>query len=211
MLNKRNFTALLASALLGFSPASQAADAALPTEQASAIVKPMRFMDEEQTQRAIELTANYLRELATLDAQRSAALAASGEPSDAAPEIHQQTADAWKTHRRFAIALRDAYVAQLNSLMAPGRVDRVKDGLTGDWYHLELQRFDRLAPDLSYPERAHIVGLLEEMRENAMLEIQPKLQLQWAHKYRGIINNYIAAQGHDFHALAKAYKETYEN
>ncbi|MDQ8201039.1 DUF3826 domain-containing protein [Pelagicoccus enzymogenes] len=209
MLDKRNIAILLLSALLGFSPASQAADTPTPVEKASAIIKPMRFMDTEQSERAIELTANYLKDIATISQQRSKELSAIGDAPDAAPEIHEQTADAWKKHRRLAIALRDAYVAQLNTLMVPGRVDRVKDGLTSDWYHLELQRFDRLAPDLTYPERAHIVGLLVEMRENAMLEVEPKLQLQWAHKYRGIINNYIAAQGYDFHALAKTYRENY--
>ena len=61
------------------------------------------------------------------------------------------------------------------------------------------------ASDTAAKERAHVVGLLTEMRENAMLELDAGPQEQWVHKYRGIINNYIARQGHDFSSLSKAY------
>jgi hypothetical protein len=68
-----------------------------------------------------------------------------------------------------------------------------------------LQIYDEMVPGLTYPQRAHIIGLLTEMRENAMLELGTKPQEQWVHKYRGIINNYIARQGYDFATLSKAY------
>ena len=204
--------AFLALALFAATASAQNAAAENPfRDQATAIVQPLRFADNDKTERAAQLTANYLRQIDVLTAQRRAALEASGQATPEAPEVNHQTADAWQVCRDSTAPLRDAFAAQLAAIMPPALVDRVKDGITRDAYHHELQRFDRLAPNLSYPEKAHIAGLLVEMRENAMLEIDPKLQTQWVHKYRGIINNYIAAQGYDFHALAKAYRDTYEN
>lgn len=174
-------------------------------QRAAAIVKPMRFSDADKTLAVTELTAKYLRELRVILDDRQAALEKIGQGGDATPEINKQSADAWMVARKAAVALRDQFVSQLVPRMTPYQVERVKDGITGDWFPRTLQVYDEMIPGLTYPQRAHIVGLLTEMRENAMLELAPGPQEQWVHKYRGIINNYIAKQGHDFTALSKAY------
>jgi hypothetical protein len=109
--------------------------------------------------------------------------------------------------RNSSVALRDAYVIQLNALMTPTQVERIKDGITEDWFHRTLQVYDEMVPELTYPQRAHIVGLLAEMRENAMLELGTSAQEKWVDKYRGIINNWLVKEGYDFGALSKAYSE----
>ena len=172
-------------------------------QRASAIVKPMRFSDADKTEHVTALTASYLRQLGQVLAQRQAALDAAGE--GATPEIDRQVTDAYRICRDSTLALRDAYVARLNAVMTPQQVERVKDGITGDWLHRTAQVYDEMVPALTYPQRAHIMGLLVEMRENAMMEVDAGRQEKWVDKYRGIINNYLVAQGHDFTALSKAY------
>ncbi len=122
-------------------------------------------------------------------------------------EVDQQRSDAWRIGRNSAVALRDSLVIQLDTLMTPYQVERIKDGITADWYARTVELYDQMVPDMTYAQRAHIAGLLTEMRENAMLELDAGPQEQWVNKYRGIINNYLSAQGHNFGALSKAYEE----
>lgn len=172
--------------------------------KSKSLVKALRFVDEEKTEQVTRLTTAYLQQLRILLDQRTQMLAKEGK--DEASEINTQTAAAYRVTRNSTVALRDAYVAQLNALMPPALVDRVKDGLTDDWLHVTRQKYDEMVPQLSYAQKAHIFGLLVEMRENAMMEIGTGAQEKWVGKYRGIINNYIAKQGYDFTALSDAYE-----
>ena len=56
-------------------------------------------------------------------------------------------------------------------------------------------------------EHYNSMAVLGVPRENAILAISARGQKQWFDKYRGIANNFIAAQGHDFSALSKAWDE----
>lgn len=189
------------SAIPTTAPAGDAFD-----QRAAAIVQPMRFSDADKTESVTKLTADYLRNLRKILDDRQAALDKIGQGTGPTPEIDKQSAEAWMVSRKAAVALRDAYVARLVPLMTPYQIERIKDGITEDWFPRTLQVYDEMIPNLTYPQRAHIVGLLTEMRENAMLELAPDPQEKWADKYRGIINNYISKQGHDFTALSKAYE-----
>ena len=189
---------LLSSTITLAQPTTAPADPAV-------FVKAMRFSDADKTEKVTALTAEYQKQLQAVLDQRQAALNSIGEADK--PEVDKQTVDAYRTCRSAALALRDAYVAQLNSLMTPFQVERIKDGLTGDLYHHTVQLYDDMVPNLTHAQRAHIAGLLTEMRENAMLETDPERQRKWAEKYRGILNNYISKQGYDFKSLAKAYDE----
>jgi hypothetical protein len=196
-------TALALILLLPFAASAQPATA--PADLPATLARSMRFSDADKTDRVAALTADYLRQLQQALDQRQAALARLGEGST--PEIDKQTVDAYRACRTQSLALRDAYVAQLNTLMTPFQVERIKDGLTGDLFHHLVQLYDEMVPGLKHAERAHIASLLTEMRENAMLETDPERQRKWGEKYRGIINNYISKQGYDFKSLAKAYDE----
>ena len=191
------------SAVSSTTPTTAPGDAS--DQRAAAIVQPMRLRDADKSEAAARLTASYLRELRKILDARQAALERIGQGTGPTPEVDKQSADAWMAGRKVAVALRDAYAAGLAALMTPYQVERVKDGITADCFPRTLQIYDEMVPGLTYPQRAHLVGLLTEMRENAMLELDADAQKQWVDKYRGIINNYIAAQGHDFTTLSKAY------
>src|SRR5688572_13075116 len=121
-------------------------------------VKAMRFSDADKTEKVTALTAEYQKQLQAVLDHRQASLNAIGEADK--PEVDKQTVDAYRVCRTAALALRDSYVAQLNSLMTPFQVERVKDGLTGDLYHHTVQLYDDMVPNLTHAQRAHIAGLL---------------------------------------------------
>lgn len=206
---------LLASSVLAVSVVAVAQPVTVPagdafTQQADAVVRAMRFSDADKTDAVIALTADYTRQLKQVLDTRQAKLKSLGEATAKSPEVDQQISAAWKDGRKSALALRDAYVAQLNGRMTPYQVERIKDGLTRDWFPKLVELYDDMVPGLTQPQRAHVAGLLTEMRENTMLELDAKPQEEWAKKYRGIINNYIAKQGHDFNKLAKEYDAKHE-
>lgn len=206
MLNQTHRIGVLVY-LLGSFAIAQPADPAKVglDQQAQEMVKSLRFVDDEKTAHVTRLTANYLQQLQVLLGQRTEMLAKEGNGE--ASEINTQTATAYRVSRNSTVALRDAFVSHLNALMPPDLVDRIKDGVTGDWLHITRQRYEDMVPGMTYAQKAHIHGLLVEMRENAMMELGVGPQEKWVAKYRGIINNYISKQGYDFPSLAKAYDE----
>jgi sugar lactone lactonase YvrE len=185
-----------------------AAEAAMPSHPdfADRIIKRLRFSDDEKTGRVIAATTEYLNALDTILKERTVTLdRLAAETGTGAKPDQAQVAAAYEKARIKYWPLRDAYVRKLEADLTPRLVERVKDGLTHDTLHRLEAMYYEMIPDLKPEEKAHIQGLLVEARENAMLAISAKGQKQWFDKYRGIINNYIASQGHDFTGLSKAW------
>jgi hypothetical protein len=185
-----------------------AAEAATNTHAAFAerIVKRLRFSDNEKTVRVIAATTEYLQALEIILNERKTTLdrlAAEAGGDDKADKA--LITAAYEKAKVQYLPLRDAYVKKLEADLTPRLVERVKDGLTHDTLHPLEAMYYEMVPGLKPEEKAHVVGLLVEARENAMLAISQDGQEQWFDKYRGIINNYIAAQGHDFTSLSKAW------
>lgn len=173
---------------------------------ADRIIKRLRFNDDEKTARVIAATTAYLSNLESILVERDATLdrlAAAAGPSGKADD--RQVAAAYQKGKSRLLPLRDSYVRKLEADLAPPLVERVKDGLTDDALHKLQAMYHEMIPGLRPEEKAHILGLLVEARENAITAVGPRGQNQWFAKYRGIINNYIAAQGHDFTTLSKAW------
>jgi hypothetical protein len=175
-------------------------------EFATHILQRMRLSETDKSARLIAATTEYLTALEIILAERQSTLdqlAVAAGPQGK-PDEAKVTA-AWNKAKAAFLPLRNAYVDQLESELHPYLVDRVKDGLTADAVPNLYAMYLEMVPKLTPSEKAHIYGLLVEGRENAITAIGHKAQTQWIHKYRGIINNFIAAQGHDFTTLSKAW------
>jgi Protein of unknown function (DUF3826) len=194
------------------TPAPSPAATPLPTPSTHAefsekIIKRLRFSDPNETTRVIAATTEYLDALAIILRERQIVLdrltAEAGGDDEKAdrPKVEE----AWSISKMKYIPLREAYIRKLDAELTPRLVERVKDGLTHDTYHRLEAMYGEMIPDMTPEERAHVVGLLVEGRENAMLAIDAEGQKQWFDKYRGIINNYLHRQGHDFPRLSKAW------
>ena len=174
---------------------------------AKKIFHGMRLSETEKSARLVEKTVEYLVALEEILAERQRTLdaleAAAGEGD---PDVEQVVA-AYAKAKSAYLPLRRVYVDALEKDLVPYHVERVKDGLTHDALPNLHAMYLEMVPDLTPGEKAHILALLVEARENAMVAISPRGQKQWLDKYRGIINNYIAAQGHDFRTLSKAWDE----
>ncbi|MCM8568489.1 DUF3826 domain-containing protein [Gramella jeungdoensis] len=175
-------------------------------EFASSILNRMRFSESDKTTRLIKATVLYLDELEVILEQRRLSLnAIENSYNDGSKTRDSLIVKAYEIARDRYLPLKRKYVDQLEEDLTPYQVERVKDGLTHDalpnFHAMYLEIVSALKP----AEKSHILALLVEGRENAMLAIDKEGQNQWWDKYRGIINNYIASQGHDFGKLSKAW------
>lgn len=204
-------TAALGIGLLALVAAATPTHAAAPAtrpveahrELATRTIAGLGLSNADDTARLTNATTRYLAALDRILVERAetiAALEATSRPADG-----EAVARAYVVARDKFLPLKRAYVAQLNEVLVPYQVERVKDGLTDDALPRFHAMYLEMVPGLTSAERAHVLGLLVEMRENAMTAIDAGAQEQWQDKYRGKINNYIARQGHDFRTLSKAW------
>lgn len=167
----------------------------------------MRLSDSDTSEHLTQATAHFLTDLHRILETRAEALAEIEAQEDALTSSDREEAivEAYAVAKNRYLLLRRSYNALLRDNLPPYLVERIKDGLTHNFLPELHALYLDMVPALTPVEKAHIYGLLIEARENVMMAITPDAQEQWIDKYRGIINNYIAAQGHDFTQLSKAW------
>lgn len=89
------------------------------------------------------------------------------------------------------------YVASLSSLLTPGQVDAVKDGMTYGVAPNTYAVYLEMVPDLDEDQKARILAWLLEAREHAMDAGSSDEKHKWFGKYKGRINNYLSSLGVD--------------
>ncbi|WP_438481590.1 DUF3826 domain-containing protein [Oleiharenicola lentus] len=204
---KSPFVTTLLALTLTFTISAHAQTATGEThpQLAERIIKRLRFAEPDKTDRIITATVEYLDALKiVLDARQVVIDQLAKESPTGKPDDTKVAAAYVKTKAEY-LPLRRAYVGKLEADLVPFLIDRVKDGLTQDGLPRFWQMYQEMVPKLKPEEKAHIYGLLVEGRENVMVAISAKAQKQWWDKYRGITNNYIATQGHDFPTLSRAW------
>jgi hypothetical protein len=122
---------------------------------------------------------------------------AAGEEARAIAEQIDQVKASLKT-------LHDRFLAGLSEQLTPEQVDRVKDCMTYNKVRVTYGAYCEIVPDLNEREKARILELLKDAREEAMDGGSAEEKSAVFKKYKGKIVNYLTAQGHD---VARAYRE----
>lgn len=175
-------------------------------ELATGILQKMRLSEVDKTERLTDATVLYLDKLESILNERTETLnGIEGNYKNGPEEKKSLIVKAYEVARDKYLPVKKSYVNQLEDDLTPYQVERVKDGLTYDAFPNFHAMYFEMVPNLEPAEKAHILALLVEGRENAMLAISMEGQTQWWDKYRGIINNYIASQGYDFGKLSKIW------
>lgn len=100
--------------------------------------------------------------------------------------------------------LHDRFLARLAAELTPEQVDVVKDRMTYKKVKVTYDAYCEIVPGLTEAEKAKILAMLKEAREVAMDGGTASEKSDVFEEYKGRINNYLSANGHD---IAKAYKE----
>lgn len=90
-----------------------------------------------------------------------------------------------------------AYIALLNKALSPEQVEKVKDGMTYRVLPITYAAYQDMIPRLTDAQKQQIYAWLTEAREHAMDAESSDKKHWWFGKYKGRINNYLAAAGYD--------------
>lgn len=101
-------------------------------------------------------------------------------------------------------ALHVRFVAELSADLTPAEVEKVKDKMTYNKVEVTYNSYVEIVPNLTGEQKARILELLKEAREEAMDAGSSDEKSAVFKKYKGKINNYLSAHGHD---VGKAYKD----
>lgn len=158
--------------------------------RADKIVATLGLTDPAKRTRVRDLIAGQYRKLRDLQAAQPAAPGQGlTPPTPALTDLHRQ------------------YLAQLSADLTPEQVDKVKDGMTYGVLPLTYRVYQEMLPTLTERQKAHILADLAEARERAMDGGTSKEKHAWFGKYKGRINNYLAAEGYDVKKAEKALVE----
>lgn len=101
-------------------------------------------------------------------------------------------------------SLHNTFLAELSANLTPEQVDKVKDKMTYNKVEVTYKGYCDIVPNLTKSDKAEILELLKQAREEAMDCGSSEEKSAVFKKYKGKINNYLNAQGHD---VGKAYKD----
>jgi len=87
--------------------------------------------------------------------------------------------------------------ASLSIFLTPQQIEQVKDGITMGVVPRTYNAYIEMIPRLTKAEKSQIMAWLEEARELALDAESSKKKHEVFGKYKGRINNYLAARGYD--------------
>jgi hypothetical protein len=101
-------------------------------------------------------------------------------------------------------ALHDQFIANLSKDLNADQIEKVKDKMTYNKVKFTYDAYSQIVPDLTDAEKARILELLKQAREEAIDGGSASNKSATFQKYKDKINDYLGAQGHD---VAKATQE----
>lgn len=103
--------------------------------------------------------------------------------------------------------LHDQFIAKLSADLTRAQVEEVKDKMTYNKVQVTYKAYCETTPSLTDEQKARILELLKEAREIAMDAGSAEEKSAVFRKYKGKINNYLSAQGHDVDKATKEWNE----
>ena len=161
----------------------------------ASILKALALSDTNQATRVHDIIMTQWRALRTWHDANDAKLkqAMKAGDSNAVAQI-----------RTSLQSLHNKFLAELSASLTPEQVDTVKDKMTYNKVEVTYKGYCDIVPNLTDSDKAKILELLKQAREEAMDCGSSEEKSAVFKKYKGKINNYLSAQGHD---VGKAYKE----
>lgn len=101
----------------------------------------------------------------------------------------------------------DEFVTALQKKLSGEQVDKIKDGMTYSVLHVTYDAYVDMIPRLTTEQKDKIYSWLVEARELAMDGESSDKKHQIFGKYKGRINNYLAAQGYNVRDEEHAWQE----
>ncbi len=101
-------------------------------------------------------------------------------------------------------SLHDKFLASLAAELTPQQIETVEDKMTVNKVEVTYNNYLVIVPNLTDEDKAMILKLLKQAREEAIDGVSMNEKSAIFKKYKGKINNYLDQHGHD---VAQAYKD----
>ena len=105
------------------------------------------------------------------------------------------------------LQLHNAFIGHLKENLPDTQVDKIKDGMTYNVFHVTYTAYQDMIPLLTTPQKEKIKEWLEEAREKAMDEGSSDDKHKVFGKYKGRINNYLSSEGYDLKKEEDQWRE----
>jgi len=148
------------------------------------ILKVLELTDTNQARRVHDIIIAQYRALNAWHDANDAKLKAVRSDTNAVAQI-----------RHSLKSLHDEFVAELSANLSPEQVEKVKDKMTYGKVQFTYAGYLAQYPGLTAANKEKILELLKEAREEAMDGGSAGEKTAIFQRYKGKINNYLAAQG----------------
>jgi Spy/CpxP family protein refolding chaperone len=184
---------------------NEAAYAQVLEKRAQGVLEALNLRDSAKAAKVHDAVVAQYRALRTWHGANDATLKALGEElpkagGEQAKAIEEQV----RRLKEPLKALHDRYLVELSAQLTPEQVEKVKDQMTYNKVRVTYDAYCEIVPNLTARDRARILELLKEAREEAMDAGSAAEKAAVFKKYKGRINNYLSAEGHD---VGKAYRD----
>lgn len=105
------------------------------------------------------------------------------------------------------LQLHHAFIGHLKENISDTQVDKIKDGMTYNVFHVTYTAYQDMIPGLTGTQKGKIYEWLTEAREKAMDEGSSDDKHKVFGKYKGRINNYLSTEGYDLKKEEDQWRE----
>lgn len=193
--------ALLLVATCGFAQRAAEEEAAYTktiNERAEKIVKTLNVADADKALRIRDIIAGQYRKLSEIHDAGDLRIKAVKENATLSGDKKKEDVSAVEGETESRLAeLHTAYLTSLSGELTSEQVDMVKNGMTYNVVTVTYKGYQDMLPDLTGAQKKQIMEWLVEAREHAMDAGSSEKKHWWFGKYKGRINNYLAAAGYD--------------
>lgn len=175
-------------------PDAEAEYAAKLEARAGDILKALELADDAKAQRVRGIVIAHYRALRDWHDGYDAKLKGAGDE-----EARVIRASLKELHGKF--------IAALAAELTPAQVERVKDRMTYDTVRVTYNGYLEMLPQLTAAQKARILDMLKEAREEAMDGGSSEEKTAIFGRYKGRINNFLSTEGYDLKQAGKDWAE----
>ncbi|WP_276484244.1 DUF3826 domain-containing protein [Paraflavitalea pollutisoli] len=167
-------------------------------ERAGKIVAVLGITDQKKYQEVQDIIARQYRNLNQIHEASKLTAAKLKQDSSLSKDARTAALQQEETAKEQKLGqLHAVYVKQLQSSLTAEQVEKVKDGMTYRVLPITYEAHLDMIPSLTDEQKKQIYAWLIEARDHAMDAESSDKKHWWFGKYKGRINNYLAAQGYD--------------
>jgi hypothetical protein len=181
------------------------------TQRADKIVAALGLTDAAKTTQVRDIIVEQYRNLNDIHTARDTEVRAAKEQLKEDKQALDARIKVIEAEREQQLQpLHSAYLSKLAAGLSKEQVDKVKDGMTYGVLPLTYRVYNDMLPNLTEAQKTQIMAWLVEAREHAMDAGSSDKKHWWFGKYKGRINNYLAAAGINMKQAEQDWKKRRE-